>query len=83
MIPKNPRIQHSSQHMPGMQCPNCGSLIPTSIQQILFSNSLCCPICGLRINIDKRKSDKALEMLKKIEDAQKKAKESLQVSKYI
>jgi predicted RNA-binding Zn-ribbon protein involved in translation (DUF1610 family) len=80
MNPKNPRIQHLSQYMPDMPCPNCGNLIPTSIQQILFSNSLCCPICGLKINIDKRKSDKALEMLKKIDDAQKKSEELLQVS---
>ena len=81
MIPKNPRIQHSSQRMPGMQCPNCGNFIPTSIQQILFSGSLFCPTCGLRINIDKRKSDKALKMLEKIDEAKKKSEESLQVSK--
>ena len=84
MIPKNPKIQHSSQHMPGMQCPNCGNFIPTSIQQILFSSSLYCPTCGLRINIDKRKSDKALKILDKVDEAQKKYEESLQVSnKYI
>jgi len=81
MIYKNPRTQHSSQHMPGILCPNCGNFIPTSIQQILFSNSICCPICGLSININKRKSDKALEMLKKIENAQKKSEASLQISK--
>lgn len=81
MISKNPRTQHSSQHMPGIPCPNCGNFIPTSIQQILFSNSICCPICGLSININKRKSDKALETLKKIEDAQKKSEASLQISK--
>jgi predicted RNA-binding Zn-ribbon protein involved in translation (DUF1610 family) len=57
----------NQQRMPGMPCPNCGNFIPTSIQQILFSNSLFCPSCGLRINIDKRKSDKAIEALKKIE----------------
>ena len=81
MIPKKQKTQNSSQHMPGIPCPNCGNFIPTSIQQILFSNILCCPICGLRINIDKRKSDKALKMLEKIDEAQKKSEESLQVSK--
>ena len=81
MIPKQTRIQHSSQHMPGMPCPNCGNFIPISIQQILFSKCLYCPICGFSINIDKRKSDKALETLKKIEDAQKKSEVSLQISK--
>lgn len=81
MIPKKPRAEHSSQHMPGIPCPNCGNFIPTSIQQILFSKSLYCPTCGLRINIDKRKSDKALKTLEKIDKAQKKSEESLQVSK--
>lgn len=81
MISKNPRTQHLSQHMSGVPCPNCGNFIPISMQQILFSNSICCPICGLSINIDKRKSDKALEMLKKIEDTQKKFEASLQNSK--
>lgn len=81
MISKNTRIEHSSQHIPGMQCPRCGSFIPTSIQQILLSNNLYCPICGLGINIDKRKSDKALKILDKVDEAQKKYEESLQVSK--
>ena len=81
MIPEKSRIDQSSQRMPGMKCPNCGSFIPTSIQQILFSNILCCPICGLRINIDKRKSDKALEILEKVDESQKNSEESLQVSK--
>ena len=81
MIPKTPRTQHSSQHMPGMPCPNCGNFIPTSIQQILFSNILCCPICGLRINIDKRKSDKALKILEKVDEAQKRIEDVSKFSK--
>ena len=59
-------IKSTPQRMPGMPCPNCNNFIPTSIQQILHSNIICCPTCGLVINIDKRKSDKAIEMLKKI-----------------
>lgn len=81
MIPKPLRTQYSSQHMPGMQCPNCGNFIPTSIKQILFSNSLCCSICGLRINIDKRKSDKALKILEKVDKAQRKVEDSSYYSK--
>lgn len=81
MIPKNQRTQHSSQHMPGMPCPNCGNFIPTSIQQILFSSSLYCPTCGLRINIDKRKSDKALKILEKVDEAQKRIEDASKFSK--
>ena len=81
MISKNQRTQHSSQHMPGMPCPNCGNFIPTSIQQILFSGSLFCPTCGLRINIDKRKSDKALKILEKVDEAQKRIEDASKFSK--
>lgn len=81
MISKNQRTQHSSQHMPGMPCPNCGNFIPTSIQQILFSSSLYCPTCGLRINIDKRKSDKALKILEKVDEAQKRIEDASKFSK--
>lgn len=68
----NPRIQQHQQRTPGIPCPHCGNLIPTSIQQILYSNSLFCPVCGFSINIDKRKSDKALKTLVKVEEAERK-----------
>lgn len=59
------------QRVPGIRCPHCGNFIPISIQQILYSKSLFCPTCGLKLDIDKRKSDKAVEMLKKFNDVQK------------
>lgn len=68
-IPDRPRTQDTPQRMPGISCPNCGNFIPTSIKQILFSSVLFCPTCGLTLNIDKRKSDKALELLAKVDEA--------------
>jgi DNA-directed RNA polymerase subunit RPC12/RpoP len=81
MIPTKPKMQQQLQRVPGIRCPHCGNLIPTSIQLILFSSSLFCPTCGLKLNIDKRKSDKALEMIKKVEDAQKRVEETSHFSK--
>lgn len=72
MMATKPRIQQGEQRTPGIQCPHCGNMIPTSIKQILFSNSLFCPTCGLKINIDKCKSDKALKILAKVNKAQQK-----------
>jgi transcription elongation factor Elf1 len=69
------------QRVPGIHCPHCGNFIPTSIQQILSSNCLFCPTCGLKLNIDKRKSDKAVEMLKKVNDAQKRIEDASKFSK--
>ncbi len=68
-IPTRPRMQQQLQPVPGITCPQCGNLIPTSIQQILFSRVLLCPTCGLKLNIDKKKSDKALKILAKVDEA--------------
>ena len=66
MIQNKPEIQQCEQRTPEIPCPHCRNIIPTSIKQILFSNSLFCPICGFKLNIDKCKSDKALKLLKKV-----------------
>ena len=81
MIPTKPRMQQQQQRIPGIPCPHCGNLIPTSIQQILFSSYLFCPTCGLKLNIDKRKSDKALKILAKVDAAQKQVERESQIYK--
>ncbi len=60
----------SSQQTPGMKCPQCGEFIPTTIMQIITASSLVCPHCHLRLNIDRMKSGKAIEALKKGQHAQ-------------
>ena len=81
MIPTKPRMQQQLQRMPGIRCPHCGNFIPTSIQQILFSNCLFCPSCGLKLNIYKRKSDKALKILAKVDEAQRRVEDTSHFSK--
>lgn len=76
MIPTRPRTQEQSQRVPGIRCPHCGNFIPTSIQQILFSSCLFCPTCGLKLNIDKRKSDKALKILAKVDEVQRRVEDA-------
>lgn len=77
MIPTKPRVQQQEQRIPGIRCPHCGNFISTSIQQILFSKCLFCPTCGLKLNIDKRKSDKALKILKKVDEAQQRVENEI------
>ena len=81
MIPTKPRMQQQQQRIPGIPCPHCGNFIPTSIQQILFSSCLFCPTCGFKLNIDKRKSDKALKILAKVDAAQKQVESRSQIYK--
>ncbi len=81
MIPAKPKMTQETQRLPGIRCPHCGNFIPTSIQQILFSGCLFCPTCGLKLNIDKRKSDKALKILAKVDEAQRRVEESSNFSR--
>lgn len=76
-----PIMQQDQQRVPGIRCPHCGNFIPTSIQQILFSSCLFCPNCGLKLNIDKRKADKALKILQKVDEAQKRIEDVSKFSK--
>ena len=61
----------NDQRVPGLSCPRCGSFIPTSIQALLTSNFLDCPLCNLTLGLDCQLSLRALEALKKVELAQK------------
>lgn len=74
-IPNRPRMQQQQQRVPGIRCPHCGNFIPTSIQQILYSSALFCPTCGLRLNIDKRKTEYAQKILAKVDEAQRRVEE--------
>jgi len=42
------------------------------MHQLLEAKSIFCPICGLKLSMDKKPLDKAKDVLRKIEEAQKK-----------
>jgi len=54
----------------GLKCPVCGNLIQISVADLLFSQKIVCPKCRLNISIDRNESKKAMEILKKVNDAQ-------------
>ncbi len=60
----------NQQNVPGMKCPVCGRCIPTTIYYIVTNAALTCPHCGLRLNIDRVKSAKAIDALRKVKAAQ-------------
>lgn len=61
------------QHTPGIRCPICGTMIPISIQQLLYAAALHCPACGLTLFIDKKRVEKAQEALAKMDEAKRQA----------
>ena len=69
VIPTGGRMQQQQRNKPGLPCPICGQLIPISINQLLFDRALFCTSCGLRLSIDKQKTEKAQEILAKVEGA--------------
>ena len=59
--------------MSGMPCPACNCFIPITMHQILSSSSIFCSSCGLKLEINKAASSKAIEALRKVAEAQKEA----------
>lgn len=58
------------RQIPGLECPKCGKFIPTTIYHIITASAIVCPHCHLRLNIDRVKSGKAIEALRKVKAAQ-------------
>ncbi len=69
------------QYMPGIHCPVCHGFIPMPVQHLLFDKGFVCPSCGLGLNVDRKKSAKALALLAKVSEAQRKVEETSHFSK--
>ena len=68
----------NKQRISGMSCPNCRNFIPISMMQMIEAKGIICPICGLRLNIDKSGiSDKSRKILKKLEEIKKEHNETI------
>lgn len=61
---------NTQQQRSGLACPQCGAFITTSIFQLLTTNALICPNCHLTLKIDRIKSQRAFEVLRKVQQAQ-------------
>lgn len=47
----------------GLPCPKCGGFIAVSMRQITTEDSLLCPNCGIKLNINQQESRPAIEAL--------------------
>lgn len=63
-------MNNNQQKTPGLNCPQCGAFIPTSIPELLYSRGLHCMHCGLTLTINRNESKRAMEILKNVNDAQ-------------
>lgn len=60
---------HSREQKAGLKCPQCGAFIETSVFQLLTAPALECPVCRLKLSIDRAKSQPAIEVLRKVHQA--------------
>ena len=42
----------------GVNCPNCGKIVPVSVTQIIFGVDLVCPSCGEKFRIGSNENKK-------------------------
>lgn len=71
--------ERSRKQKAGINCPQCGAFIETSIFELLTSGALSCPSCHLCISIDRTGSKPTFDALRKVRQAQQNLEEK---SKY-
>lgn len=60
-----------TQQPSGFACPVCSGFVPVSVQLLLATEKFICPHCALEIRLNKASSQKALDALKKVQEAEK------------
>jgi len=58
----------------GLKCPQCGAFIETTIFSLLTANALVCPCCSLVLRIDRMKSRKAFDAMRRVQAAEENLK---------
>lgn len=64
-------MNNTQQKEPGLNCPQCGHFIPTTITELLSATGLKCPHCHLVLTINRQESKRAMDILKDVDKAQK------------
>lgn len=59
----------------GLPCPECAGSIPVSVSRLLADGALRCPGCGLVLEVDMQKSARSVEILRELEEGQRKVRE--------
>lgn len=67
--------QQQGKH--GLHCPECQSFIPLTVERLLGGRPLFCMDCGLKIEINMERSAPALDALRRVKTAIKKAEEDI------
>lgn len=63
-------MNNKVQRPTGFGCPVCSGFIPISIAELLGTEVMLCPYCGLEIRINREHSKKAMDALMKVKEAE-------------
>ncbi|MDR1370675.1 MAG: hypothetical protein LBJ72_11225 [Dysgonamonadaceae bacterium] len=64
-------MNDQTQRPSGFNCPVCAGFIPVSMQQLLVMERFICPHCTLEIRLNRADSQKAIDALQKVQEAEK------------
>lgn len=62
---------NNKEKVGGFNCPACRNFIPTSMEELVTSTKLSCPVCKLELSIDRAHSQQAMSAMSQVLDAQK------------
>lgn len=62
----------SNEKGSGLNCPSCHGWIKITIYEIIKGDAIACPHCGLILPIERTNSNKAIDALRKVQEAQEK-----------
>ncbi|HEX6098266.1 MAG TPA: hypothetical protein VF432_18205 [Thermoanaerobaculia bacterium] len=57
---------HKMNEAPGMPCPRCGYRITVTLQDLSTASAVICSGCALRLELDRGRSQAALELVRKL-----------------
>jgi transcription elongation factor Elf1 len=61
----------TKRQVPGLNCPQCGKFIETTISELLTATGLVCSHCRLQLTINKQESKRAMEIFEDVNKASK------------
>jgi DNA-directed RNA polymerase subunit RPC12/RpoP len=67
-----------STSRPGVPCPECSFVIPTTFEMLLSGEPIVCPMCGLALQVDRETSAGSLELISNLHEATQQVEETKQ-----
>ena len=61
---------------PGVPCPECSFVIPTTFEMLLSGAPIVCPHCGLALQVDRETSAESLDLIRNLHETTQQVEET-------